>query len=667
MPDDIRFNIPVHSLLRAEEIAGRSFPKVRRGLDPAKVQAFLESVARDVRLLVEREEELRARLSDAEHRAANPIIDEGTLTAALGQEAASLLQSARSTAAELMAEAEMHAAEELAQSRRTAEEMRIEAEAVLQKAQEGARSTLEEASATAAENASRIIEAASADAEKMVNDAKDECRAMVKEAQELRSKVLNDMARRRRTLQIQLEQLRAGRDSLLGSVREVRRTIDQIAEDLHNAEGEARGAAQAAGEQAEAGPGEAEEVEAEAGPGEAEEVEAEAGPGEVEAEDAGEALAEAEEVEAEAGPGEDEAEDAGEALAEAEAGGDDIDGLFARIRAAAQPTTEVSRPRGASRAGVGSGRGSGPVSADESGGRAVDGPEAAASSGVASGAVGSGAVGSGVVAATAMDRSALIKQRDEVIVEIVSGLSRKLKRSLQDEQNVLLDLVRQRAKQPSEAIGLIDSMAGVLGPGDRYRHASEAFLEQARRAGAEYLNVAGGTRGGPHMLRSSPPWMQEHAANLAAAIVGPLRAKLTEDAELDPADEASVADRVSAAYRDWKGQRIELLAADAVIGVFSRASVSTAPPGTRFAWVLDEGGASCPDCEDNSLSGPISLRASRGSNGKRDPRGADGYGEETGDGGAYPTGHLHPPAHAGCRCLLVPEHLLVNEGSGVSG
>ena len=655
MPDDIRFNIPVHSLLRAEEIAGRSFPKVRRGLDPAKVQAFLESVARDVRLLVEREEELRARLSDAEHRAANPIIDEGTLTAALGQEAASLLQSARSTAAELMAEAELHAAEELAQSRRTAEEMRIEAEAVLQKAQEGARSTLEEASATAAENASRIIEAASADAEKMVNDAKDECRAMVKEAQELRSKVLNDMARRRRTLQIQLEQLRAGRDSLLGSVREVRRTIDQIAEDLHNAEGEARGAAQAAGEQAEAGPGEAEEVEAEAGPGE------------VEAEDAGEALAEAEEVEAEAGPGEDEAEDAGEALAEAEAGGDDIDGLFARIRAAAQPTTEVSRPRGASRAGVGSGRGSGPVSADESGGRAVDGPEAAASSGVASGAVGSGAVGSGVVAATAMDRSALIKQRDEVIVEIVSGLSRKLKRSLQDEQNVLLDLVRQRAKQPSEAIGLIDSMAGVLGPGDRYRHASEAFLEQARRAGAEYLNVAGGTRGGPHMLRSSPPWMQEHAANLAAAIVGPLRAKLTEDAELDPADEASVADRVSAAYRDWKGQRIELLAADAVIGVFSRASVSTAPPGTRFAWVLDEGGASCPDCEDNSLSGPISLRASRGSNGKRDPRGADGYGEETGDGGAYPTGHLHPPAHAGCRCLLVPEHLLVNEGSGVSG
>ncbi len=655
MPDDIRFNIPVHSLLRAEEIAGRSFPKVRRGLDPAKVQAFLESVARDVRLLVEREEELRARLSDAEHRAANPIIDEGTLTAALGQEAASLLQSARSTAAELMAEAELHAAEELAQSRRTAEEMRIEAEAVLQKAQEGARSTLEEASATAAENASRIIEAASADAEKMVNDAKDECRAMVKEAQELRSKVLNDMARRRRTLQIQLEQLRAGRDSLLGSVREVRRTIDQIAEDLHNAEGEARGAAQAAGEQAEAGPGEAEEVEAEAGPGE------------VEAEDAGEALAEAEEVEAEAGPGEDEAEDAGEALAEAEAGGDDIDGLFARIRAAAQPTTEVSRPRGASRAGVGSGRGSGPVSADESGGRAVDGPEAAASSGVASGAVGSGVVGSGVVAATAMDRSALIKQRDEVIVEIVSGLSRKLKRSLQDEQNVLLDLVRQRAKQPSEAIGLIDSMAGVLGPGDRYRHASEAFLEQARRAGAEYLNVAGGTRGGPHMLRSSPPWMQEHAANLAAAIVGPLRAKLTEDAELDPADEASVADRVSAAYRDWKGQRIELLAADAVIGVFSRASVSTAPPGTRFAWVLDEGGASCPDCEDNSLSGPISLRASRGSNGKRDPRGADGYGEETGDGGAYPTGHLHPPAHAGCRCLLVPEHLLVNEGSGVSG
>jgi hypothetical protein len=41
-------------------------------------------------------------------------------------------------------------------------------------------------------------------------------------------------------------------------------------------------------------------------------------------------------------------------------------------------------------------------------------------------------------------------------------------------------------------------------------------------------------------------------------------------------------------------------------------------------------GGPCPDCDDNALAGPT-------------PRGE-----------VFPTGQPHPPAHAGCRCLLVP-------------
>jgi len=37
----------------------------------------------------------------------------------------------------------------------------------------------------------------------------------------------------------------------------------------------------------------------------------------------------------------------------------------------------------------------------------------------------------------------------------------------------------------------------------------------------------------------------------------------------------------------------------------------------------------CPDCDDNTLAGEL-------------PKGEE-----------FPTGQLHPPAHAGCRCLLV--------------
>ena len=47
-------------------------------------------------------------------------------------------------------------------------------------------------------------------------------------------------------------------------------------------------------------------------------------------------------------------------------------------------------------------------------------------------------------------------------------------------------------------------------------------------------------------------------------------------------------------------------------------------------WVVDDGGAPCPDCDDNALAGPV-------------PHGSE-----------FPTGDLHPPAHPGCRCLAAP-------------
>ena len=47
-------------------------------------------------------------------------------------------------------------------------------------------------------------------------------------------------------------------------------------------------------------------------------------------------------------------------------------------------------------------------------------------------------------------------------------------------------------------------------------------------------------------------------------------------------------------------------------------------------WSLDDAEGACPECDDNALAGPV-------------PR-----------GDRYPTGHRHPPAHDGCRCLLLP-------------
>jgi hypothetical protein len=121
------------------------------------------------------------------------------------------------------------------------------------------------------------------------------------------------------------------------------------------------------------------------------------------------------------------------------------------------------------------------------------------------------------------------------------------------------------------------------------------------------------------------------AEELATAITDPLRRRLERslDDSADP-DDASLVDNVSAAYREWKGPRIERVAGDHVVAAFSQGELEVAREGTALRWIVDDGGERCPDCDDNALAGAL-------------PRGE-----------SYPTGQARPPAHSGCRCLLAP-------------
>ncbi|MBO0729761.1 MAG: hypothetical protein J2P57_10915, partial [Acidimicrobiaceae bacterium] len=95
-------------------------------------------------------------------------------------------------------------------------------------------------------------------------------------------------------------------------------------------------------------------------------------------------------------------------------------------------------------------------------------------------------------------------------------------------------------------------------------------------------------------------------------------------------DQATLVDAIGAAYREWKSQRIERSVGDVIAAAFSRGSWSTVPDGSRLRWVAEDIEGPCPDCDDDNLAGAL-LK-----------------------GEAWPTGQMHPPAHSGCRCLLVP-------------
>jgi hypothetical protein len=215
-------------------------------------------------------------------------------------------------------------------------------------------------------------------------------------------------------------------------------------------------------------------------------------------------------------------------------------------------------------------------------------------------------------------RHPLVVQRDELVAPIITGLARRLKRSLQDSQNDLLDKLRAKGTTWSTDL-LPDETEHV----DSFSTSAMPFLEEGADAGA---TLVGGSA-----ERPSADALLGIAHELAEAIVAPLRRRLAAGDGLDGAEESVVTEHIGTAFREWKGERIERLSGDHVVAAFSLGTIAVAGKG-ELEWVAvapaDE--SPCPDCEDNGLNG------------------AQAAGE------SFPTGHAHPPAHPGCRCLLAP-------------
>ncbi|HEX4245849.1 MAG TPA: DivIVA domain-containing protein, partial [Acidimicrobiales bacterium] len=203
MPEDHRLSISSTSSASPDEVARHTFGTVRRGFDPSEVRTYLEYVADALRVAAEREIQIRHELSEAEHRAANPVLDEATLTSALGQETARVLQSAHDASREMVANAETEA-----------NRLQTEAHEEVARAQARAERSLAERTAQAEASVTEYRQRTHDESEAMIAQAREECREMIDEAQALRSRVLADLSKRRKVLHAQIEQLRAGREHL---------------------------------------------------------------------------------------------------------------------------------------------------------------------------------------------------------------------------------------------------------------------------------------------------------------------------------------------------------------------------------------------------------------------------------------------------------------------
>ena len=575
-------------------VAEAKFSTVRRGYDPDEVRDLLRGVAAELSRLRDREVDLERELRGAKSRTVDDtdLLDDETVARLLGEETLHVLQTARESASQIKIRAEEGAAR------------------ILREATEDANRTREQAEI----EASRRRTDAAADAEGEVSLAKQQGREMVNEARAYRERVLSELTRRRELARQQIEQLIIGRDRLLQVFERARLVaVDVVAELTPLGE-----------------PEEYVDLSPTTGPvpmmvparsltnsPDRTTVDDSVTPETTATEDPGDAAVDGD---TEGAPNDGDPEGAPD-------NGGSAAGAAVDDDAVAVDSDSVGDPA--------------PVAVDTP---ADDAPDSvagtAASANVvelfpdkadAEGHPDTGALFARLRAGTSDDADhdtgngeTIFDRRDAALVPLIVAAARKLKRVLADEQNDVLDALRKKAA--------VTELAAIL-PSDtdhtrRYADAIGDDLVAAAVAGA-------GTTGGgsPSVLRTSiakSTTLEPVRAAIGADLVGPLRERLSRCVADGSGDNDDITKRVRSVYREWKTQHIDDQLDDVFRLAYGAGALAAATPGTRLCWTVDPHGPACPDAEDNALAGPVDA------------------------GDAYPTGHTRAPAHAGCRCLLVP-------------
>ena len=211
--------------------------------------------------------------------------------------------------------------------------------------------------------------------------------------------------------------------------------------------------------------------------------------------------------------------------------------------------------------------------------------------------------------------------RDAALAPVIVAMSRKLKRVLADEQNEVLDILRGKLS--------VKTLDAIVGPkadhSARMIEALEASLKVSALAGAKSLSDAA-DKDLEKMIATQMAAINEY---VVATVVVPLRERLSRSISQASGDNAELTSLVRLVYREWKNQHVDTQVDNIAQTSFGRGAFAALTPGTKVCWKVDPNGPACADAEDNSLAGFV------------------------GAGEAFPTGHTHAPAHAGCRCALV--------------
>lgn len=605
-------------------VGAAQFTVGRRGYEQEEVRDFLRMVSAELARLQERERFLESELRAMQTRgmSAPGVLDEETVTALLGEETARVLTVAREAAQQMRLRAAESAERLVREASADASRMRQDAEL----------------------EAARRQNDAAADVEAEIELAKQQGRDMVNEAREYREKVLSELARRRELARQQIEQLIHNRDRLVSAFDRARNAADDVVGDLAEFDDLSQEIARAAASVAPSDPTEPvifdhtkdpeaipqrsmvivvdevevvdqvlEEVAEDVVEDVVQDVVAEVNPAPVlpkRETPAGMSDHPSTDLPAEEhfatvvqlfGNSRKSKGDQPEVEVEAPAAKKPLkksaDDLFAKLRqsATSEVANNVKKPR----------------------------LKAVTSSTKDNAKVSQPVKPKAKVVVPKVDKK-MFEHRDDSLAPLKVQMVRKVKRVLADEENAMLTYLQGK----KSVVALETLLPAADTHAQQHVEALTEDVMTAAMAGAKSLSPS--LKADLRKRVTNTAVMQVMSKNIDETIVRPLRERIQRGVEQSNGDRDEMASLLRNVFREWKMQRVEQYVADIAVLAYSRGAYLSLDQGTRMCWMVDPNGPSCADAEDNSLAGATAL------------------------GDNYPTGHQHPMAHAGCRCLLAP-------------
>jgi DivIVA domain-containing protein len=623
-------------------VGSAQFTVTRRGFDTEEVRDFLRSVSAELGRLQERERFLESELRAMQTRGMSGpgVLDEETVTALLGEETARVLTVAREAAAQMRVRA-AEAAERLVREA-NADAIRVREDADIE--------------------TSRRRSDAVSDVEAELELAKQQGREMVNEAREYREKVLSELARRRELARQQIEQLIHSRDRLVNAFDRARHAANDVVgdlaefDDLSNEVAHATGITKPVSENTSGFIDHAQDPEAipqkitgrqllevvEEEVTEQEEIVLEIATEEIVEDVVEEAVLEVvlEEVETnitsiheeQVGMSDHPSTDAPVAERMAE-----VVQLFGNKRREATITpvvapasTPTPEPKPTAKTSEAK-----PQTLKTPAKKSVDDLFANLRK-----------TSTAEVARTAKPKTVTVQptepkakapkavvpkvdglvfeRRDEVLAPIMVALTSKMKRVLADEENSMLTYLQGKKAAVALEKVLPEPSIHVQG----YIEAVAEDVMSAAMGGAKSLSSS--LKADLRRKVTSSAVMQVMSKNIDDVLVRPLRDRIQRCVEQSDGDREEMSKLIRSVYREWKMQRVEQHIGDIARLAYSRGAYLVLDQGTSVCWMVDPNGPPCADAEDNSLAGATAL------------------------GTDFPTGHAHPTAHTGCRCLVIP-------------